>query len=405
MSELVERDRASAIVEALCAVPVDRRPGSLSNDRAVDYAAQNLSDAGFAVSTPQFECLDWECGEAAVTVQGSTVSVTPSPYGLGIDTSGPLRVVTSIDDLRSEDIHGAVVVVTGNLSAEPLTPKAFPFYGSDKHTAIIDALESASPRAVVAVTGKYPALCGALDPFPWIEDGDFSIPSASVRPIDAGPLLSAEGRSAAVTIEAQRIPSQARNVTARLGPTGPRITVCAHIDTKPGTPGAVDNAAGVAVLLMLADRLGADNELPIGVELLAVNGEDHYAAPGEVAWLDANRDGLDDVALFVNIDAAGYMSGRTSYSFYNVDDAMVARARNLLIEYPDLVEGPQWFQSDHAIFALRGRPAMAFTTEFVQEMLAELFHSASDIPAQVEPDRIVSLARALEQMVRRWSSS
>jgi hypothetical protein len=42
---------------------------------------------------------------------------------------------------------------------------------------------------VVAITGKNPALCGALDPNPLIEDGGFTIPVASVSPADAWPLI------------------------------------------------------------------------------------------------------------------------------------------------------------------------------------------------------------------------
>jgi len=38
---------------------------------------------------------------------------------------------------------------------------------------------------VVAITGKNPALCGALDPFPLIEDEDFTVPAVSVSPADA----------------------------------------------------------------------------------------------------------------------------------------------------------------------------------------------------------------------------
>jgi aminopeptidase YwaD len=283
-----------------------------------------------------------------------------------------------------------------------MTPKAFPFYGSAEHTQIIETLERARPAAIIAVTGKYPELCGALDPFPWIEDGDFDIPAAAVRPRDAALLLQSDAKRGHVSIEAARIPSTARNVVARKGPTGPRLVVCAHIDTKPGTPGAVDNAAGVAALVALAERLAHQDELPLGVELLAVNGEDHFAAPGELSWLAANEGRLDAIELFVNIDGAGYRRGRTAFSFYHVDDLRAALARSVFAGHGDMIEGPSWFQSDHAIFAMQGRPALALTTEFVAEMLAELFHAPTDTPAQVDPARIVSIAAALESLVVTW---
>ena len=253
------------------------------------------------------------------------------------------------------------------------------------------------------MTGKYPALCGALDPFPWIEDGDFAIPAAAVRPADASQLLASDGHMAHVTVEAIRRPSTARNVIARIGPEGPRVTVCAHIDTKPGTPGAIDNAAGVAVLVLLGERLAEHSSLPVGVELLAVNGEDHFAAPGEVAWLADNRDQLEDIALFINIDGVGYRGGRTAFSLYNVDDGRGARIADQFETVPDMVEGPHWYQSDHAIFAMQGRPAMAFTTEHVAEMLDRLFHSEADTPDQVDPGLISSLVDELETLIVGWA--
>ncbi len=401
MDTRVDRDRALAIVEALCSVTGDRRPGSLGNEAAVDYVGRFLREAGWTVSTPQFPCLNWVAGFAELRIDDVAIPIEPSPYGLGVEASGPIKVISSLDDIRDSGVPDSVAVVTGELVSEPLTPKGFPFYGSEEHTEVIAALELARPAVVVAVTGKHPELCGALDPFPWIEDGDFEIPAASVRPADADVLLASEGQAATVRIDAQRIPSQARNVIARQGPAEPRLTVCAHIDSKPGTPGAVDNATGVTTLLLLAERL-ADEQLPVGVELLAINGEDHFAAPGELAWLEANDGKLDDIELFINIDGAGYRHGGTAFSFYNVDETIETQARSLFDGFEDLAEGPPWYQSDHAIFAMQGRPALAFTTELIQEMLADLFHSEHDTVEQVDPDRIVSLADALHELITHW---
>jgi aminopeptidase YwaD len=394
--------RVLSVVDRLCSVVPDRRPGSAGNSEAVSLVARLLGDAGWDVSLPEFDCLDWMGGEAFVEVGEEAIQVVPSPYGLGVDAVGPIRVVTRSDDLDRPDLRGAVVVVAGDLVSEPMTPKSYPFYGSDEHTAIVSALEQARPVAVIAVTGKHPELCGALDPFPWIEDGDFDFPAAAVRPTDAGHLLESEGEIAHVTIDATRIPSTARNVVARRGPQDRRVTVCAHVDTKPGTPGAVDNATGVATLVLLAEQLHKYEELPIGVELLAVNGEDHFAGPGEVAWLADNEEKLDSVELFINIDGAGYRRGRTAFSFYNVDDQRSTSIRGQFEGFDDLVEGPPWYQSDHAIFAMQGKPALAFTTEFLDEMLTGLFHADTDTVDQVAPERITNLAAALEHLITKW---
>lgn len=391
----------SAIIEGLCSVEPDRRPGSAGNRDAVDFVAGRFRDAGWSIDIQGFTCLDWRAGAAYVETSAQHFRVVPSPYGLGVDAVGPVAIATRASDLENSKLAGSILLVSGDLVSEPLTPKRFPFYGSDEHTAIVAALESVRPAAVIALTGRHPALCGALDPFPWIEDGDFEIPAASISPEAGASLFTFEGVSARVAIDATRIPSMAHNVIATAGPTGPRLTVCAHLDSKPGTPGAVDNAAGVAALILLAESIDTTS-LPIGVELLAVNGEDHYGAPGEVAWLEANTGQLDDIALFINIDAAGYRNGRTAYSLYNVDNGLSAWVRQRFDEHDDLVEGPVWYQSDHAIFAMQGRPALAFTTEMVDELLEVLFHAPTDTPDQVSPERVRGLASALADLIATW---
>jgi aminopeptidase YwaD len=395
----------SEVVDRLCSVAVDRRPGSRGNAEAVDYVAGRFAAAGWAVSLPEFACLDWKGGDATVRIGSELISLTPSPYGIGVTTSGPIRVVNTAAELDREDLAGSVLVVAGELVSEPMTPKAFPFYASAQHSAVIHSVETSRPEAVIAVTGKHPELCGALEPFPWIEDGDFEIPVAAVRPEDAGSLLDSDSATAHVTIDAVRIRSTARNIIARRGPEGRRLTVCAHIDTKPGTPGAVDNATGIAALVHLAERLGNGASLPVGVELLCVNGEDHFAAPGEVAWLADNESSLDDIELFVNIDGAGYHHGRTAFSFYNVEEPSAQTIRAQFAPFADLIEGPAWYQSDHAILAMRGRPALAFTTEHVARMLEELFHSEHDTVDKVAPERVVSMVAGLEVVVLNWGSA
>ena len=140
-------DPVMVVIERLCSVPVDRRPGSRGNDEAVRFVASRLADAGLDVWVPEFPCLDWVSQGATLTVGGVPVPIVPSPYGLGVDAAGPIRVVERSSELDREDLAGSVLVVTGDLSSEPLTPKAFPFYGSDEHEAIIEALEAASPTA------------------------------------------------------------------------------------------------------------------------------------------------------------------------------------------------------------------------------------------------------------------
>jgi aminopeptidase YwaD len=242
-----------------------------------------------------------------------------------------------------------------------------------------------------------------MEPFPLIEDGAFGVPTANLRVSDAEALAAHAGERVRVDVTAHRWPSHARNVIARLGNPARRVVLTAHVDSKPGTPGALDNAAGVVTLLLLArelaDRLDDGALASVGVEVAVLNGEDCYSAPGEQAYLAEYGDSLADIALAVNIDAAGYRVGATAYSLYGTDETMERTVRQVLGAHPRLVGGPAWYSSDHMVFAQRGVPALALTTDQLQTVLSDVVHSPHDTPAQIDVTLLVDQARALADLV------
>jgi hypothetical protein len=80
--------RVLSIVNRLCPVVLDRRPGSAGNDEAVGYVARRLDDAGWDVSLPEFDCLDWVGGDSSVYVgealRGPRRCVGGLPAGRGV---------------------------------------------------------------------------------------------------------------------------------------------------------------------------------------------------------------------------------------------------------------------------------------------------------------------------------
>ena len=68
-------------------------------------------------------------------------------------------------------------------------------------------------------------------------------------------LLLHPGKQVTLKSISRRIPGNGYNVIGKKGEDGlERIVITAHIDAKKGTPGAIDNATGVAVLLISAAR-------------------------------------------------------------------------------------------------------------------------------------------------------
>ena len=386
----------------------DRRPGSPGNDVATGYVAADLARWGWQVSEQTFDVLDWSGTPGTVRVGREQWTAHPSPYARGAETGGPLVVARTRHDVEA-DLSGKVVLLLGDLAREPLTPTDYPFYANPEHAALVTALVEARPRVVLAGTGKAPDTAGAMEPFPLIEDGAFGLPTANLRVSDAEALAAHAGERVRVDVTAHRWPSHARNVIARLGNPARRVVLTAHVDSKPGTPGALDNAAGVVTLLLLARELAGqldDGALAsVGVEVAVLNGEDCYSAPGEQAYLAEYGDSLADIVLAVNIDGAGYRVGATAYSLYGTDEPLERTVRQALAAHPRLVEGPAWYSSDHMVFAQRGVPALALTTDQLQTVLNEVGHSPHDTPAQVDVTLLVDQARALCDVVEALLAS
>lgn len=396
---------ARAFLRSLCERIPSRHVGSAGNRDATELAARTLRAAGFSVETPEFDCLDWQCQRVSLRIAGRELAARPSPFSTACAVDAPLRAAAHVDELAPTDLAGSVLLLHGPVAARQLLPKRFPFYRSERDSRLIAALEAARAAAIVAATAHDPSLAGGPSPFPLFEDGDFDIPSVYLPADEAGWLLPHVGRHARLEIEARRLPARACNVVARIGPAaGRRLVVTAHIDAKRGSSGALDNASGATVLLLLG-RLLEGYQGGTRIELVALNGEDHYDNPGERDYLERNRDVLRDLALVVNIDGVGYRLGATAFSLYGCPPPVEAAVRATFGRAGGFVEGEPWYQGDHAIFLQEKVPAVAFTSERARELLAGVLHTPRDAPELVDPERLAELALRLRELVTRLDAA
>ncbi|HZD56765.1 MAG TPA: M28 family peptidase, partial [Anaerolineales bacterium] len=224
-------------------------------------------------------------------------------------------------------------------------------------------------------------------------------PSVYMTEEEGQRLAGYAGKQVTLESRARRIPSTGCNVIARKG-AGPehRAVLFAHIDAKPGTPGALDNASGIVVLLLLAELL-ADYSGNLGIEIAALNGEDYYSGVGEQEYLRMNSGRFRQIVLGINLDGAGYHRGKTAYSLYDCPPAMADAIRKAFSTYEDLVEGEPWYQGDHGLFLMNGRPALAITSERFVEILSEIAHTAKDRPEIVDSFKLVKVALALRDVL------
>jgi len=390
--------RSQTHLQRLCADLPHRGVGSAYNRQATNYFAGVLQDLGWQPRTPQFACIDWNHGEASLRSAGQAFPADPNPYSLGCDLRALLVTADSLDALRQLDLDGKIVLLRGELTQAQLAPKDYPFYTVEEHAEIIRLLEGGGAAAVIAATGRDPQMVGNLYPFPFTEDGNFNVPSVFIKDVDGERLAGHAGEEIKLSIPAERLPSSGVNVVALKGSSKGRRVVCAHIDSKLGTPGANDNASGTVVLLLLAELLQAYPG-QTGIELVAINGEDHYSAAGELLYLGENQGQMDGISLAINLDDVGYFKGKNAYSFYGCPDELAEQVRRTFAAHPDLVEGEQWYQSDHMVFVQSGVPAMAVTSDHFVEMMETITHTPQDTIEKVDPERLARLALALRDLL------
>jgi aminopeptidase YwaD len=95
----------------------------------------------------------------------------------------------------------------------------------------------------------------------------------------------------------------------------------------------------------------------------------------------------------------GYFKGNTAYSFYGCPTEIHQKTKTAFGKYAGLLEGEQWYQGDHMIFAQNQKPTIAVTSDKVAELMATITHSPKDTPEIIDCNKLVELAYALEGLV------
>jgi hypothetical protein len=236
-----------------------------------------------------------------------------------------------------------------------------------------------------------------------------------------------EGRRVGYEIGTTRV----ENLEFRLGeaaPGEPVVLVGAHYDTVPGSPGADDNASGVAVLIELARELRA--RPPAGpVWFVAFTNEEppyfRTKDMGSVRYAEHLREQGRAVRLMVALDCVGHFADvpqrfpleemATRYPkrgtfvaiIANPATAVEARAFHLemrrrpelraeLLIAPPTVRGVDF--SDHLAFWQAGVPALLVTdTAFYRN---PRYHKADDEPGSLDYRRMAVLVDQLAAAVR-----
>jgi len=389
-------------LKTLCTDITERCVGSEGNRQATFFLEKELALLGWKTEMAEFEAFDWEENGANLRSDGETFDVLVSPYSPGFRGEGELVSASTIEELSAINANNKIILLYGEIAREQLMPKNFVFYNPEEHQKIISILENSGAKAIICATGRNAALAGGVYPFPLIEDGDFDIPSVYMTEEEGSKLILRSGKTVFLESESKRIPGKGYNVIGRKGNSNStKIVVTAHIDAKKGTPGAIDNATGVIVLMLLSDLLKdfSGNRL---IEIVALNGEDHYAVPGQMNYISSSMNDFSRMLLNINIDGAGYREGLSSFSLFNLPDEILEQTNKVISNYSGITEGVQWPQGDHSIFLQFGVPAIAVSSKWFIDNIGDqdITHTPKDNTGIVDCNRIIEISHALNDLIR-----
>lgn len=335
--------------------------------------------------------------------------------------------------MRAMLLGGLVLVMAGCGASEPDTVAASDSVAAPGTAASREA--DSRPHALTTSQRLERDVRWLVGSFPGRNSGDWAMLNA------AGEALAARFESMGYAVRLEEVPAgegaSAFNVIAeRRGSTLPEevVVVGAHYDSEVGTPGADDNASGVAVLLELAARF-ADETPGRTLRWVAFTNEESSNGGGLLGSRVSASNSLvagESIAAMLSLEMLGYFSTEpNSQSYPFPTDSPFARALELpttgdfiavvgrladaeLVErlgsamgrvrsipvkpaaLPALVR--DMYRSDHASYWATGYPAAMVTdTSYARN---PHYHQASDTPETLDYERMAGVADALEAGVR-----
>jgi hypothetical protein len=381
-------------VERLAAIG-PRFAGTTGEERGREFVRAELEAAGVAaVREEPFEHLAYRPGGASCRVVGTEFDLTSA--GLQSTAAGTVEAeaiyvgggdeeaLALVAD-RGPELAGRIAVVR---SGVPMT--------------VVPGLVARGAAGIVVV-GQVPD--GLLNHFtanfyppplapPW-EGRVLAAPGVTVE-AEAGErlvaLLSAGPTRLRLEHRADYETATSANVVAEIPgsePDAPRVVVGAHYDTQLESPGAADNATGIAALLAMA-RAWSGARPRRTIELVAFGVEE------PAAWGASNyvaRREPESIAAMVNLDALGppVRATRTIVADPRIAALVADCARATGWEVEQELDARDFPFADHAPFVAAGIPACWI---WRYPPPHPYYHSAGDTPRWVDFDLLFEDATA-----------
>jgi Zn-dependent M28 family amino/carboxypeptidase len=230
--------------------------------------------------------------------------------------------------------------------------------------------------------------------------------------------------------------SRCRNLAAEVRGTGrPEevVIVGAHYDTVPDSPGADDNASGVAAVLALARSFAGTRPARTLRFVGFVNEEPPYfwrSEMGSLVYAKKCRQDGDRVTAMLSIESVGYYSMSLASQRYPVGLGLIYPARGDFVAFignllsrslvhhaikafrgtaalpslgasvPNSVRGAGW--SDHWSFWQQGFAGIEVTDTALYRN--PYYHTSEDTPARLNYDRLARFTWAMRAVIEELAS-
>jgi aminopeptidase YwaD len=369
--------------------PGPRPLGSEANQTAADYIRDQFESFGYQIEEQPYDCMAFEGAGATLIINGQTAPVEANAFSLPCDVLGTILPIGSLAELDAAEIGDRILLFYGDLANAALSPKSW-FLKSERDDHIIQRLEAGRPAALLAPPAA------SVEYMQLTMDWELDVAAATI-PLDTVlQLLKHPELPVHLNVQGQRIPAAARNIVARSkkGDGSQRVVVCAHFDTMINTPGAMDNASGVAVMLAMAEVL-QDIDLPYILEFIAFNGEE-YLPIGDDEYVRRAGDTFDQILYALNIDGIGPFYTSSTITMMEANPAFQSMVERIAAAYPGVVWVEPWPESNHSTFAMRGVPALAFSSLGARH----LAHTPADTFEVISAAKLDEVCRLATEIVR-----
>lgn len=287
-----------------------RAVGTPGYDASVEYVAGKLRDAGFAVTTPNFD-YEVQISDAATAKVGTatfeTIPMELSPQTPVGGVTGPLRVVPEDSTTGCEATDFAGQDFTGSIALIRRGGCTFDIKHRNAQTA--------GAIAVIVSNNVDGKLSGVTLGQPGV------IPTGGASKADGTALAGLAGQSVTLDMRFHTEIKVSRNVIAqtKTGREDNVVMAGAHLDSVEVGPGINDNGSGSAGLLETALQLGGKPKVNNAVRF-AWWGAEEIGLVGSTEYVRSlTFEQQLDIALYLNFDMIA--SPNAAYFVYDGDNS------------------------------------------------------------------------------------